>query len=208
MKKLITIRNTRHLRGNPRRGFTMIEIIVVVVIIAVMFTVSFPSLRAVNDNNRLRSSVRELSNLMKYARSEAVFNSRTTEVFLDTEKHEFWLDLRKPNEKTGRYNPKDPKTTMERKRELETKVQFDSVTALDNNILSGGIIAFDFYPDGTASPGLVTLRNNRDLRYTVEVIKPTGSVKIHDMGMDDAKTEIESVSYPLPGDYNQGYGSL
>lgn len=186
-----------------QKGFTLIEVIIVVIIVTVLFAVSLPSLRTVNDNNKLRSSLREMMTLMKYARSEAVFTGRTTEVFLDTEKHQFWLDLRKPDEK-GRYDSDKKKKQIERKRNLEQNVMFEAVNALDKNIVKNKIIAVDFHPDGSASPALITLKNRRDTRYTIEVIKSTGQVEMVKADLDAVAAGQGSQSYPLPPNYNEG----
>lgn len=187
--------------ASRRRGFTLIEIIVVVIIVSVMFVVALPSLKSVNDNNRLRSSIRELTSLMKYARSEAVFNGRTTEVFLDTEEHQFWLDLRSVDEKGKRSSSKkNKKSSMEHKRELEKNVAFDAVNAINDNILKNGIIAIDFHPDGTASPALITLKNSQDTRYTIEVYKSTGQVETVKADLDTVAGG-QGVEYPLPEGY-------
>lgn len=194
----------RHL--SSCRGFTLIEIIVVVIIVAVMFAVMLPSLRSTAEGNRLRSSVRQVTTLMKYARTEAVFNGRTTEVFLDTKKHQFWMDLRTPDKKTGRYDPKKLKTNMERKRELDTRVIFHSVTAAPENILDH-IIAFDFYPDGTASPGLITFSNGNPTLYTLEILKSTGMVELKKGDLESVQAEKGSTAYPLPPNYNDAYSA-
>lgn len=184
----------------------MVEIIVVVIIVAIMFAVMLPSMRSTAERNRLRSSVRQVTTLMKYARTEAVFNARTTQLFLDTETHQFWLDLRTPDEKTGRYDPKKPKTNMERKRELDTRVRFDSINAAPENILDE-VVAFDFYPDGTASPGLVTFTNGSPTLYTLEIFKSTGMVELKKGDLETVQAESSAAAYPLPPNYNEAYSA-
>lgn len=202
----------RRVSRRPGSAFTMVELVVVVIIIAVMFAVSLPTLRGVSKGNRLRSDVRELMNLMKYARTEAVFGARTTQVFLDTKKHQYWLDLRTPDPKTGRYNPRDLKTTMERKRDLESGVWFSAVTADEDNILKDGVIAFDFYPDGTASSGLISISNRKPdnpdaggAEYTLEVFPSTGMVELNDGDVETISADSGSKSYPLPDNYYGEY---
>lgn len=201
MKRRLTYSYSR------QRAFTLAEIMVVVVIISVITAVSLPSLRGMAKNNRLRTSVRELMSLMKYARSEAVFNGRTTEVFLDTANREFWLDLRTPDPKTGKYDPRAPKASMERKRTLENEVFFASVNALNDNIIDGKIIAIDFFPDGTASPVMISLANAQDVSYTIEVLKSTGLVEMNKGDLETVAEEKGQLSYPLPPNYNEAYGS-
>jgi Tfp pilus assembly protein FimT len=192
----------------------MMELVVVVIIIAVMFAVSLPTLRGVSRGNRLRSDVREIMSLMKYARTEAVFNGRTTEVFIDTEKNQFWLDLRTPDKKTGRYNPKDLKSTMERKRDLESGVWFPGITADEKYILKNGIIAFDFYPDGTASSGLISLTNRnpdkpeaRGAEYTLELFPSTGMVELSEGDLDTVAANSGAKTHPLPDNYYENFSN-
>lgn len=192
---------------SSRNGFTMIEIIVVVIIVAIMFAVMLPSMRSTAEGNRLRSSVRQVMTLMKYARTEAVFNARTTQVFLDTQNHQFWLDLRTPDEKTGRYDPKKLKTNMERKRELDTRVRFEAIDADEDNILKGDVVAFDFYPDGTASRGHISFTNGSPTLYTLEVLKSTGMVELKKGDMETVKAESGTTAYPLPPNYDDAYSA-
>lgn len=200
----------RVIPGHGRRGFTMMELVVVVTIIAVIFAVAMPTMRNMNQNNRLRTTVRELTSLAKYARSEAVFNGRTAQLFLDVDNHAFWLDLRTPDPKTGRYDPKAPKSRMERRRDNQQQVVFEQVTASEANILDNGtLIAVDFFPDGTASPLVATLRSKPQkgkddesgARYTLEVSPSTGLVKIHKGGHDETVEALSTTNYPLPESY-------
>ena len=202
----------RRVPASLRQGFTLMEIIVVVIIIAIMMGVAFPTMRDMAENNRLRSSVREMMSLMKYARSEAVFNNRTTEIFIDTEKREFWLDLRTPDPKTGKYDPKAPKATMERKRQLEDKIWVKGANVLDQNILDNGVVAVDFFPDGTASPALITLAleksEEKETNYTIEVFKSTGMVELNEGDLEEVASAKAGMQYPLPDGYNDAYSGI
>ncbi|MBX7245887.1 MAG: prepilin-type N-terminal cleavage/methylation domain-containing protein [Candidatus Sumerlaeaceae bacterium] len=162
-----------------QRGMTLLEILVVIVILVALLAISFPTLRAANEKNKLRASAREIISLIKYARAEAIFGQRMTEVFLDTDKHEFWLDLRIPDEKTGVYKPGGKRMQLEQKRRLNGGVRFDEVVTNDANVIRDKVIAIDLYPDGTASPTLVTLLNERaDKRMTIEVMKSTAQTEV------------------------------
>jgi len=51
-----------------RDGFTMVEVTVVLVILAITGAILYPSLRATLDKARMDASVRDLASLLKYAR--------------------------------------------------------------------------------------------------------------------------------------------
>jgi Tfp pilus assembly protein FimT len=161
----------------------------VVTILAVMMGLTFPTMKAMNEKNKLRATARELIALIKYARAEAVFGERTTEVFLDLEKRQFWLNLREPDPKTGEYRPNQKKTQLEQKRELNQDIWFDEVTTYDTNIIKDKLIAIDFFADGSASPAFVTVANRKGAKLTIEVIKSTGLTEITPGSIEDKKAQ-------------------
>lgn len=57
---------------NTQRGFTIIELMVVVAVLAIIATVAVPSFQEVIENNRLASEANRIFSTMSYARSEAV----------------------------------------------------------------------------------------------------------------------------------------
>ncbi len=170
------------LRAQDRSGFTLIEIVIATVILGLLMTVAMPAMRGMNEKNKLRAEAREMVALMKMARTEAVFNERTTQIFLDIEKREFWLDLREPTKK-GEKRDKDDRKIVEQKRQLDGKIWFEETLVYEQNILKGKIIAIDFYPDGSASPSLITLANplangGEGARLTLELLKSTGQIEL------------------------------
>ncbi len=156
---------------------TLLEILVVLTILAVMIGIAYPTMRGMNEHNKLRATTREIVALIKYARSEAVFGERRTQLFIDLKRNEFWLDLRTPDPKTGEYTGKN-KNQFEQKRKLNENIWFDEVTTYDRNIIKDKLIGLDFYPDGSASPAMLTLTNKRGSRMTVELIKGTALTEV------------------------------
>lgn len=57
---------------NTQRGFTIIELMVVVAVLAIVATVAVPSFQQIIENNRLATEANRLFSAMSYARSEAV----------------------------------------------------------------------------------------------------------------------------------------
>lgn len=71
--------NTRH----PLNGFTLIELIIAVALVAIMATVTIPSFNAFIRNNQIQSQANEIHSLLQFARGQAVSNRRNYEVVID-----------------------------------------------------------------------------------------------------------------------------
>lgn len=190
---------------NRRAAFTLLEIMVAVTILAIMMAVTFPSMRGMNEKNKLRSAARQMTALMKYARTEAVFGERTTQIFLNTDQRQFWVDLREPEPEKGSsgFSSKDkqPKQrNIEQKRDLDDNIWFEETQAYDENIIKGKdqVVAIDFYPDGSASPTYITLANKSGAHLTIEVLKSTGQIEITPGSIEDKKAQSQEQQVTPP----------
>jgi type II secretion system protein H len=176
---------------SPRRrsgGMTMVELMVAMTIMTALIAVAFPVMRGFNERNRLRAAAREMVGLMKYARAEAVLGQRITSVVLDLEKREFRLHLPQPEgEKRTTGGAKPKKSLFEQPRPLHRDLWFEEVTTVEDNVIDGKVIVVDFFPDGSASPTLITLANRNNRRITIEVLKPTGLTEVTNGSVADKK---------------------
>jgi len=76
------------MRPKPR-GFTLIEAMIVVALLAILSSVAVPSFRSMMANNRVSSANAELQALLLYARAEAVYRRTGMAVAMDTH-HRHW----------------------------------------------------------------------------------------------------------------------
>src|ERR1700729_1224536 len=70
----------------PKRqaGFTLIEILTVITIVAILFALGVPSYQYVTNSNRISGEVNGLLGDMQYARSEAIKEDQTVTVCSST----------------------------------------------------------------------------------------------------------------------------
>jgi prepilin-type N-terminal cleavage/methylation domain-containing protein len=66
-----------------RRGFSLVEMLIVVVMIGIMLSIGFPKLRAGMTNNNVRAARTALINMMAGARSASSQTNRTTWVKIE-----------------------------------------------------------------------------------------------------------------------------
>jgi prepilin-type N-terminal cleavage/methylation domain-containing protein len=76
---------------NKKRGFTLIEVILVVVIALIMLGVSLPHFAQTFKGSKLRSAARTINRMGRYGRSMAILREHTMTMVLNTETMEIYL---------------------------------------------------------------------------------------------------------------------
>jgi len=82
-----------HIACRREHGFTLIEAMIVVTLLAILSTIAVPSFRTLLANNRVSSAQSELQALLLYARAEAVYQRTGMAVSMDI-KHRHWQVFR------------------------------------------------------------------------------------------------------------------
>jgi prepilin-type N-terminal cleavage/methylation domain-containing protein len=72
------------IRKTPKEGFTLLELLVAVVVIAIIVAVGIPSFQTMIDRNRLRAVTEELFVDLNYARSESIKQNRIVAVYFNS----------------------------------------------------------------------------------------------------------------------------
>lgn len=121
-------RNTH--RRRTFRGFTLIELIVVVSVLAIMATLAAPSLINLLDNRRLNGAAEAVLAELQFARSEAIM--RSGEITLQLPSNGLWLVVRDANNQDIRRIDSDdfPRITFSPNNTWDDGILMDPVRGL------------------------------------------------------------------------------
>lgn len=84
-----------------RAGFTLIEIMVVIVVLAIVVGTIAPSLGPIAGDAQLRAATRDVIAALRYARAESVVTSRPHRFCVDSEAGRFWVESWNDDEELG-----------------------------------------------------------------------------------------------------------
>ena len=137
-------------RIRPRQGFTLIEIMIVVAIIGLTALVVIPSFTSYEDEQKLSMAAAELTDGLRYARSEAIRTGSAFRVEINTDSDEFAITDLAALPGQAVIHPVSRKPY---------RVAFPASTRYSGIDINGtGVINVDFYGTGQAnSDEVITL---------------------------------------------------
>ena len=146
-------------------GFTLLELVLVVMLIALMFTMVPRMMGSGVSGTELKSNVRAIAAAMKLARDSAINTRRDAFVTVNVESREFTTTY---EEKTYKLNE-----------QLTLKLFTSQADQINEQTAS-----FRFYPDGSSNGGRVTVAageagNARE--FAIDVDWLTGRVTVSDL---------------------------
>ncbi|WP_045225077.1 GspH/FimT family protein [Methyloterricola oryzae] len=119
-------------------GFTLVELMVVLVVAALLAGVAVPNMMPAIDAMRMRAAAGDIASALRYVRGQALSRGREATFFLDVEKHYYRVSGRQKN--FG----------------LPSSIKLELFTA-EHELQGEGGGSIRFYPDGSATGGRVTL---------------------------------------------------
>ena len=160
--------------GNSNRpaGFTLLELVVVMLILTAMLGLVLPAASSVFMRNDLKMSSRRLAGAVAYARSQAMLEGRVQELTLDLEAGTFWS---RPLGDSGKSDL-DPA----KKQSLEGKVRFMNVRKSQDEQWVSGQIVLRFQPKGLTEPAVIHLAGSGERVQTLFIKAFNGKCVILD----------------------------
>ena len=153
---------------NKLRGFTLLEVLVVLVIMALILVVVPPFLPNVMASTHVKSAARELAASLKTARSQAIDHQSETTLVVNVDQESYMLTEGSDNLNSNNQTYKNLV--------LPDAADLSLITA-DSEKLSEHEGQIRFFPDGSSTGGQIKLAF-KDQEYLVNVHWLTGRVRI------------------------------
>lgn len=138
------------------KGFTLIELIAVMIIIASICAIVLPNSGKILTNIKRTSTIRQMCAILNYARGQAVIRGTDYQVNFNLEKKSCWI-TKKENDTYILLKGNEGKTFLI-PREFSFQTETEAVT---------------FYPKGNSSGGEICIEN-----FQIVVDKITGMVEV------------------------------
>ena len=161
------------------RGFTLVEMLAVILVIALIATMVAVNWQSMLPRAELHSAVRTLAAMIQSAHSEAISRNAVFRIEYDLDKHRYRETTPFKRDGTGMAARDEDRLTLPWT-PLPSSVRFSRVE-IDGNDYTTGIVFVRFDPLGAASDHIVTLvQKPYDNFYTIEVQPLTGLIDYHE----------------------------
>jgi general secretion pathway protein H len=170
---------------SPEKGFTLIELILVLVIIGFLTSLVAPAITSLA-GLKLKTATRKMAAGLRYARSQAVTTGSEYQVIFDIEKGEMIVESLQEEEKpySDDYEDGEEEEEVSAKRMKKRKTYtIPKEVRLARVVIDGEEITedqawIDFYPNGSCSGGEIFLMDEKEREYRIALEFITGVVKI------------------------------
>ncbi len=150
-----------------KTGFTLFELLVVLLIIGLISSLSLPYLFGRMGRMNLKSAAKSIAASLRYARTLAASEKTQYLALFDFEKHSFSIVSEKKTDDVKVYH-------------LPEGVRFQKAKSGTESVQSG-IFRIYFFPNGSASGGEVVLSDEKGRQYAIQVQFITGVTELKEL---------------------------
>lgn len=175
-------------------GFTLLELVVVLVIVGLMVALVVPRLTGPMANLDLKTAAKKVSASLRYARSRAATekavyvalfdfdHNRLTVIDTPLTMNDFLVRKRAEIEQAliSRLGREQDGPDRGKTFQPPDGVRFEKGNAANRTVASGFLPVF-FFPTGASSGGTIVLANRRDRRYDIMIDFITGMVRLSEV---------------------------
>ncbi len=178
-------------RARQQAGFTLTELVVVLVIMGIMAAMIIPQMQGTYEDALLRSSSRKIISALTLAYAQTVSKNQSHRLRLDSRKGKYLLEkkVRGSNVNDGFVPVRDLGGA---EGEIDTRISIELRRIAENTSdenpepaseplatdSAGPVDAITFYPDGTADGTEILLQDRAGFKLLLQVSPVTGHVEI------------------------------
>ncbi|MBI4436824.1 MAG: GspH/FimT family pseudopilin [Candidatus Omnitrophica bacterium] len=148
-------------------GFTFIEIMMVIVILAIFVSLTTPRFRTTYLDLELSNHARRLAKLLNYAQERAVIEGKTYRLQVDLIEKRYWLTTESAVEEEGKFERLAGRYGRTTQLPFGISLEFEKEEIF-------------FYPDGSSDPFTLSLRNEEGKQLMLKDGKPFGYVRVEE----------------------------
>ncbi len=167
--------------GAKAGGFTLIELIIVLVIVAIVTTVSIPRIGAVFQAISFRRMVNNVIVFLRDARLDALSTGKKVSVVVDLKSGKFTRTSPEAGGGAKKSLSMPRGVKIEIVREDKKRGKSKSLFGRDKNI------EFNFYPNGTASGPRLLLKNTGKGKNAIIYLEPLAGFIKYKIGVSDKR---------------------
>jgi prepilin-type N-terminal cleavage/methylation domain-containing protein len=161
---ILSVGSETIMKGSRDSGFTVLELILVLVIITMVMAVAYPSLSRGSTALRLRATGRDIMNTFRYAREKAVTEQIGIKVAVDREKQKLIL---------SDYLGDGARTYL-----MPRDIKIQRIALGGNEIATDIGMIVRFLPNGSCDSAEVLLQNERGAWLRVVTDPITGGARM------------------------------
>ncbi len=161
------------------RGFTLFELLIVLLIISVVSAFVGPRMGSSISNMELKTSAKRIAASLRYARSQATWHGTTYMAVFDFDENRLRVFPAKPRSEDSEetFADQGAETDPSKMYALPKAVKIEKAV-LKKDEFHSGLFEIAFFPAGGSSGGNITLINDRERRYSIRVDFILGTVDL------------------------------
>ncbi|MFB3897496.1 MAG: Tfp pilus assembly protein FimT/FimU [bacterium] len=157
------------------RGFTLLEVLIVLVIVTLIVGIAIPNFRGAFEQSKLETGTRSLATTFGSAQHLSVIHRLMFQIKFDLNNQEYQIV---PD--TGFLKDNEDLPNFARRHKLPDGVRFGTIKLdIPTTPDTGGSLEYlAFYPNGSSDGATITLYDDSGAIMTIQVMKATGLVKV------------------------------
>lgn len=160
-----------------KKGFALIELILVLMIVGLSLTLVIPSLSRLSKTIELKGAAQKIGAMLRHSRTEAIHKGKVYQVIFNLDLREIkvqWLD---PGQEEGEDEEEKGKSTTTQVYTLPSWISIKEVEPIKARY-SSELPTIEFYPHGGSNGGSFFLGGEDHQGYRIKVQFLTGMVVI------------------------------